>query len=98
MEEIRAFFAMKKIRVDREGTLMLWSLACLPSHGCIRLIENVIDMVFDQEPELGIVTRENVVTAMQAMLGGESTYLQRLATRHAELSRVAATTTLAKAG
>ena len=36
---------------------MLWALACLPSYGCIRLIEHVVDMAFDVDSDAETITR-----------------------------------------
>ena len=86
VEEIQAFFAMKKIRVDRDALRLLWSLACLPNYGTLRLVENVLDTVAHAYAGLDVVTREHVVFGLQSLVGGEATALQRLARRHADAS------------
>jgi DNA transposition AAA+ family ATPase len=90
IEEIQAFFSMKKIRVDRDALNLLWALACLPSHGTLRLVENTIDTVMDLNADLTVVTRDYVVAALQSLVGSEAVYLQRLTRRHIEISRASA--------
>jgi hypothetical protein len=97
IEEIKAFFDMKKIRFDRDALEMVWALACLPNYGTLRLVENMIDVVFDCNPDLEVVSRSHLVEALRALVGNEAIHLQRLETRHADLSRSAGKS-LAKVG
>lgn len=87
LEEIQAFFAMKKIRIDREGMRLLWALSCLPNYGTLRLVENIIDTVLDSNPEVQVVSRDDVVAALQSLVGAEAMYLQQLARRHVNINR-----------
>ncbi len=77
---------MKKIRVDRDALRLLWSLACLPNYGTLRLVENTLDTITDAYADLAVVTREHVVAALQSLVGNEASALQRLARRHADAS------------
>jgi DNA transposition AAA+ family ATPase len=95
IEEIKAFFAMKHIRVDRGALEMCWRLACLPNYGTLRTIENAIDLVFDAEPHLQVVTRDHIIEALQLLVGAESIHMLKLVRRDEEASRPAA---IAKAG
>ena len=40
LEEIKAFFDMKKIRLADDALDLCWSLACLPNHGTLRSSSN----------------------------------------------------------
>lgn len=84
VEEIQAFFALKKIRISRDALQMLWALACLPNYGTLRLVENTVDLVLDADPELTTVSRDDVLSALQSLVGSDSIYLQKLARRHVE--------------
>jgi DNA transposition AAA+ family ATPase len=96
LEEVQALFAMKKIRIDREGMKLLWALACLPNYGTLRLIEAIVDTAIDQSPDRNVVTRDDVVSALKLLVGGEAGHLQMLARRHVDLLR--SEPTVAKAG
>jgi DNA transposition AAA+ family ATPase len=84
IEEIKAFFDTKKIRLDREAMKLCWALACLPNYGTLRFVENTVNTVFDASPDLELVTRAHVVAALKLMVGQEAAYLQRIAQRHIE--------------
>jgi len=90
LEEIRAFFAMKQMRLADDALELCWSLACLPNHGTLRLIETTVDIVLDMQPELELITRKHVLLALRLRVGEQATIsLQRVAARHLELSRAA---------
>jgi DNA transposition AAA+ family ATPase len=84
IEEVKAFLAMKKIRVDRDATRMLWSVACLPNYGTLRTVENALDIILDADPDIEIVTKDHVVAALQLLVGDEARHIQTLARRHEE--------------
>lgn len=89
VEEIKAFFAMKKMRLADDAIQLCWALACLPNHGTLRLIEKTTSIVMDMEPELAVITRRHVLVALRMMVGEQVNYLQRVASRHAEMSQAA---------
>ncbi len=74
----------------------MWALACLPGHGALRLVEQVLDTALDTNPELSILTRDDVVAALQQLKGQKAQHLQMLARRHVNLNR--AEVPIAKAG
>jgi hypothetical protein len=63
VDEIEAFFAMKKIRINRDALKLMWALACLPGHGALRLVEQILDTALDTNPELSVLNRDDVVAA-----------------------------------
>lgn len=89
IEEIHAFFAMKKIKINREAIDLLWALACLPNYGTLRLVENAIDLVFGAQSDLQTITRDDVLGALASLVGSECDYLEKLARRHLESKRPA---------
>jgi DNA transposition AAA+ family ATPase len=90
VEEIRAFFEMKKMRLADDAIEMCWALACLPNYGTLRLIEKTLAIVMDLEPELELVTRGHVVEALSLMMGEQQVnHLARVAARHLETARAA---------
>ncbi len=82
MAEIAAFFKKKEIRLHREALDLLWRIACVPGFGCIRLAENAVNTVFDIDPDTQIVEREQVIMALDMLLGGEWQRLRSAADRH----------------
>ena len=83
-EEIREFFASKKIRLDRDGLKMLWSLACLPGHGCLRLVERIVQVAFSLAPDAEKLTRDDLLPALEMVASRKFALLQRLARRQLE--------------
>lgn len=68
VQEIKDFFAKRKIRIDKSGLQMIWSIACLSGYGCLRLVESVIEMIFVLDDSCEVITRDDVTAALQ-MLG-----------------------------
>ena len=83
-EEIREFFASKRIRLDRDGFKMLWALACLPGHGCLRLVERIVQVAFSLAPEAEKLTRDDLLPALEMVASRKFALLQRLARRQLE--------------
>lgn len=84
VEEVKAFFDSRKIRLAKDALMLLWAIACLPNYGCLRLVERTVDMVFDMDPDSELVKRDDVLLALRTMLGAEAGYLERVADRMAE--------------
>ena len=87
LEEVKAFFDSRKIRLNKDALQMMWLLACLPNWGCLRLIESACNVIFDVEPDLEIITRPHVVMALNMIHGGNASHLERLTRQHLEISR-----------
>jgi DNA transposition AAA+ family ATPase len=84
VEEVKAFFDSRKIRLAKDALMLLWAIACLPNYGCLRLVERTVEMVFDMDPDSELVKRDDVLLALRTMLGAEAGYLERVADRMAE--------------
>lgn len=91
IEEIRDFFAKQQIRMDDGGMRLMWALACLPNFGTLRLIRTVAAVAADLSTGEAL-TRQQLLSALQLVVGGEAKYLRSLADKHEEHStrRVAA--------
>lgn len=89
IEEIRSFFAMRSMRLADDAMRLMWALACLPNFGTLRLIGNVADIAADVNRSADMLTRQHLIGALQMLVGGEAKYLNNLAERHQEKSRVA---------
>jgi DNA transposition AAA+ family ATPase len=76
-EAIREFFAKRKIRLDRDGFKMMWALSCLPGHGCLRLLEQIVEVVFMFNPEAELLTRDDVLSALRMVERSAFVMLQR---------------------
>jgi DNA transposition AAA+ family ATPase len=88
IKEIKEFFARKKMRLADDGLRMMWLLACLPNHGCLRLIGYVADVA---QKLCGIgqeLSRADLMSALATCIGGEArhvrTILERAETRVAK--------------
>lgn len=86
MEEIKAFFAMKKIRLTNDGLRLMWLLACLPNHGTLRLVETLAEMASDLNPKVEQLDRTHIIEALEMFRGRkECDFLETLADRHGKL-------------
>jgi DNA transposition AAA+ family ATPase len=78
--EVRAYFDMKKMRIDSDGLRLLWAMACLIDYGCIRFAEHVAETAMEikrryAEP----LTRKDLLTALKMLHGDvEAGYVRRL--------------------
>jgi DNA transposition AAA+ family ATPase len=95
MEEVRSFFASKRIRLHRDGLEMLWLIACLPNYGTLGFAEKVASIAIDMFGDEEALTRDTIMQAMQILMGDEVTLVKRYAKQHLEEStgpaRMAAT-------
>jgi DNA transposition AAA+ family ATPase len=90
VEEIKTFFAMKQMRLEKGALDLLWAIACLPGWGCLRTVEKVAAAVFDIEPDITVITRDLVIVALESQYGMGATFIQELGRRHAEIDRAVA--------
>ncbi|HEX4055993.1 MAG TPA: ATP-binding protein [Tepidisphaeraceae bacterium] len=95
MEEIAKFFAMKKMRISRDGLQMMHRLANLAHRGRLRLVENLADTIYNANPNISAITRRDVIAALEIVAGDMSEALLRDAD---ELFESAASTAVAKTG
>lgn len=98
LEEIRAFFDSRRIRLTRDALDLLWRLACLPNHGTLGLVDKVAQIAADlAEAESGereaglvdVVTRENVKAALSLFDNVAFSYMLRMAEKIAPAERPA---------
>jgi hypothetical protein len=66
VEEVRAFFDSKKIKLHREALDLLWRLANLPDWGCVGFIEQVCESALGVRPEgdSTAISREDVLRGL----------------------------------
>lgn len=86
IEEIQAFFAMRKIRLADDAMRLMWALACLPNFGTLRLVGTVADVAADVNIGAECLTRKQLLAALQLVVGGEAKYLSGLASKQEERS------------
>ena len=84
IDEIRAFFASMKIRVDRDGTRMLHMLACLDKKGALRAVRKTIETILDACPGTTLITRDLVLLGLQSLWGAEAMVIQDQVDRRME--------------
>lgn len=81
-EEIQRFFTSKKIRLSTDAMLLMWRLACLPSHGTLRLVEKLAAIATDLNRSASALSRDDVMEALDMFRGtSEANYLESLAER-----------------
>lgn len=82
-DEVRAFFASKKIRLTTDAMRLAWLLACQPNHGTLGMVEKLAGIAMDLNPDTSSVNRDHILEALQLFRGpGEATYLEKLTERY----------------
>jgi len=89
IDEIKAFFAGREIRLDKESLMLAWQLANLPGFGSLRLIERAAAVVFDIAPDTAIIRREQLVMAMRLLHSADFVRMERLVRQRTEETKVA---------
>jgi DNA transposition AAA+ family ATPase len=85
MEEIKKFFATRKIRLATDAMRLMWLLACQPSHGTLRLIEKLASIAADLNRKAEVLEREHIMIALEFFRGArEAAYLENLTERYAK--------------
>jgi DNA transposition AAA+ family ATPase len=84
VDEVKRFFEMKKIRLNRDAMMLLWALACLPNFGCLRLIESCAETAIELNRGVDVLTREMIVEALKLLHGSDAIYMERMTDRHIE--------------
>jgi DNA transposition AAA+ family ATPase len=86
IEEIKAFFQMKRIRLTTDALRLMWLLACLPNHGTLRLVETLAEIALDLNAGVEVLDRSHIIEALEMFRGRkESDFLQTLTERHERL-------------
>lgn len=92
-EEIKQFFASKRIRLAPDALHLFWRLACLPNHGTLRLVSKLTEIALDFVAEGEVIKRQDVVDALTILHNTLSRQLLQLAEREpaasAKATRVA---------
>lgn len=84
IEEIKAFFAMKRIRLTTDALRLMWQLACLPNQGTLRLVENVADMAAEISGEAEVLGREHLIAALELLHNARARHLLHVVDRAEE--------------
>ncbi len=83
LDEIRAFFDSRKIRLATDALRLMWAVACLPNHGTLRLIGFLADMARDANPSADVLERGHVLEAMALLMGSRrARHVKAMADRH----------------
>lgn len=89
VDEVKAFYASKKIRLANDALMMLWALACQVNHGTMRLIEKLADNALAMNPEASVLQAEHVIEAMELFFGPvHAKYLGTLVERYEQIAKV----------
>ncbi|MGD0464656.1 MAG: AAA family ATPase [Tepidisphaeraceae bacterium] len=89
IEEIKAFFAAREIRLDKESLKLAWQLVNLPGFGSLRLIERAAAVVFDIAPDTTVIQRDQLVMAMRLLHSADFDRMERLVRQRAEEPKIA---------
>lgn len=80
-EEIKAFFASKRVRLATDALRLVWRLACLPNHGTLRLAEKIAEVALDLSGDADVITRDDVIGALTILHNSNARNLLKLIDR-----------------
>jgi len=80
-QEIEQFLNGLRVRFDTEALDLLWSLACLPNHGCLRLLQRIVSLLRPnrRQRETEPLTRREILTSLALLFGAQGKYLGQIA-------------------
>ncbi len=82
-EEVKAMFDRAAVCFDRDAFELVWGIACLPGHGCLRTARRVVQLVRQRYADQTIEP-SMIRWALPLLFGDQGRYLIRLAERHVE--------------
>jgi DNA transposition AAA+ family ATPase len=86
IEEIKKFFASKKIRLTTDGLRLAWLLACQVNHGTLRLVEKLAGIAADLNRESMAINAEHLMEALELFRGiNEAAYMEKLVGKYEDL-------------
>lgn len=89
IEEVKAFFDMKRIRLKRDALEMVWLIACLPNYGTLGFAEKLVSIAQDLTGDDEAIDRPTLMSAARIFMGDEFQYVHTLAHAHLEASSAA---------
>ena len=84
IDEVKAFFASREIRLDKESLKLAWQLANLQGFGSLRLVERAAAVVFDIAPETEIIQREQFIMALRLLHSADFDRMERMVRQQTE--------------
>ncbi|MGA2442458.1 MAG: ATP-binding protein [Tepidisphaeraceae bacterium] len=84
IEEVKAFFASRRIRLDKDSLKLAWQLANLPGFGSLRMIERAAAVVFDLAPETETIERDQFVGALRLLHSADFDRMERMVRQRTE--------------
>ena len=83
LSEVREFFASRQIKLTDGGLSLMWSLACLPDHGTLGLVELLAKLALEANRGIEVLDRPHIIKAANAFLGrARAKHVQTIAERH----------------
>lgn len=83
-QEIRAFLESMNVRYDRDAFELLFGVAGLPAHGCLRMVRRLVLLVRpDESRRQELITRRELEVGLQLTFGAFGVSLLPLADSHA---------------
>jgi len=92
VDEVKAFFANRGIRADREALKLAVALANLPGFGSLRLIERAMQSAMELYPDSDAISYEQLVTTLRILHSSDFARMSRMVkerTEDAKATRVA---------
>mgnify|MGYP006273769393 CR=1 FL=1 len=88
-DEVRKFLEQQKVKLSRDGFEMAWALACLPGHGCLRLVGRLV-RVCKRMNGGGQLTAQQLSDVLSMLFGNQGRAVAASAKRHLSIAANAA--------
>jgi DNA transposition AAA+ family ATPase len=82
-EEIAKFLDNLEVKLERGGFELLWAIASLPNHGCLRTVRRLVHLLRQDKARRSTpITRKEVIWALGLLFGQTGNYVGRKADEH----------------
>ena len=88
-DEVRQFLAQQNVKLTTDGFDFAWALACLPGHGCLRLVGRLV-RVCGRISSGKAVTARQLADVLSMLFGNQGRAIASSAKRHVQLAANAA--------
>lgn len=89
-EEVRQFLEQQQVRLTDDGFDFAWALACLPGHGCLRLVGRLVRVGSRMKRDGGPLTAADLSSVLSSLFGQQGRAVASSAKRHISIATSAA--------
>lgn len=89
-EEVRQFLGQLKVKLTDSGFELAWALACIPGHGCLRLVKRLVRVSDRMKGNATAINQKHLLQVLSMLFGNQGRVIAASAKRHVQLTTAAA--------